>query len=206
MITFRRDVCRIPSIVLLVAGVALVGAGVYSSQSHAESYSDFSTRLSSLKANREPYPELAVKNGFLVDADESSLRGGVSGYVDRPSGKERARLTSYRKVGEFASFYRDENGMLVLHLDKASFFPKDSDELTPEAKQNLEHLAELMRIEGIRTADIYGQADTTDLTAYNEMLSEKRAVAVKNFLEPRIESAEMISYGASGSEPIMLGE
>lgn len=208
MKSYRRDLCRLPSILLLVTGLLLVGFGIYSGPSHAESYGDFSSRLSSLKNSREPYPELAVRNGFLVGADEASLRGGVSGYVDRPSGKERERLEAYREVGKFASFYRDEHGMLVLHLDRGTFFPKDSDELTPEARENLDELANLMRIEGIRTADIYGQADTLDMTAYNEMLSGRRAEAVKNYLEPRLQDADMMSYGASGmeSEALILGE
>ena len=99
----------------------------------------------------------------------------------------------------------DENGCA---LDKTFIlrgvnFEFDSDRLTPEAKEILKQVAQTLQAYPDVKVEIAGHTDAIGTDAYNLGLSEKRAVAVKNFLTTETVDANRMSPNGYGeSQPI----
>ncbi len=70
--------------------------------------------------------------------------------------------------------------------EKTVYFEFDSAVLTPEARQQLDTVAQTLRgAKDVKDADIVGFADRIGSTPYNKDLSRRRAEAVKNYLAQR---------------------
>ncbi|MDH3318560.1 MAG: OmpA family protein [Betaproteobacteria bacterium] len=97
---------------------------------------------------------------------------------------------------------KTERGM-VLTLGDVLFDTGRSD-LKPGAMRTLEQLAAFLRENPERSALIEGHTDSTGAAAYNQALSEQRALAVKNALAERGIAGERISaVGFGPSKPVV---
>ena len=72
------------------------------------------------------------------------------------------------------------------------YFPFDSDQLTTEARQELQGFLEIFQKQPARLT-IYGHCDSKGSHTYNDQLSEKRTSAVKKWLEENGVKDENIS-------------
>jgi peptidoglycan-associated lipoprotein len=80
------------------------------------------------------------------------------------------------------------------------FFDYDSAEISPEGQKALDENAALLKRNATWTVTIEGHCDERGTTAYNLVLGEKRAKAVRNFLVELGISANRLSVVSYGKE------
>ncbi len=80
----------------------------------------------------------------------------------------------------------------------ALFFGFNEDTLTPRSVRQLEIVAEVIMMEGNKKLEISGHTDDVGSDAYNNSLSERRALAVKKILVERGVSPDKISTKGFG--------
>lgn len=172
-----EDICIRPSLTLFGVGLALCTYVLLSGDSMAGSI-----------PIREPYPELAIRNGYFVNHEEVVKRGGVGNHIFRPTGKEEKRIRLYREVGTFSTFHRDADGALEIRLDRNALFGVNESDLSPSAKKKLDKLSELMALEGVQSPAIYTRAEV-----------DQRATTIQDYLDQRLISAELSATELSDS-------
>ncbi|MFZ4762889.1 MAG: OmpA family protein [Alphaproteobacteria bacterium] len=84
------------------------------------------------------------------------------------------------------------------------FFDFDQSNITPQARQILDQAALNAKSGKITHIDLIGHADTSGGVQYNQKLSEKRAVAVANYLAGKgVAKKEMSVSGKGKSQPLV---
>ncbi|HEX4895921.1 MAG TPA: OmpA family protein [Solimonas sp.] len=99
----------------------------------------------------------------------------------------------------------DENGCAVEQkfILKGVKFEFDSDRLTPEAMEILNEVAGTLQAYPDVKVELQGHTDSLGSDAYNQGLSERRAIAVKTYLSGREVAADrMTPAGYGESQPI----
>jgi outer membrane protein OmpA-like peptidoglycan-associated protein len=82
-------------------------------------------------------------------------------------------------------------------------FQPNSARLTPEGKQTLDGVAETLRAQEDLKVEIAGHTDNIGSDAYNTLLSQQRADAVRKYLvEKGIEESRMTAVGYGELEPV----
>jgi len=88
-------------------------------------------------------------------------------------------------------------------LGGEALFASNSDELNPASQQALAELvAELGNYQEITSMEVTGHSDSAGEDGYNLQLSERRAAAVKNFLQAAFPDANVTSSGMGETSPI----
>jgi len=88
-------------------------------------------------------------------------------------------------------------------LSAQSLFQFDSSELTAGGRASLENLInDLQRFQSIQTIRVVGHTDSVGPEAYNQLLSERRAVSIARILQKRYPNIHLVSVGAGESIPI----
>ena len=95
-----------------------------------------------------------------------------------------------------------EANSLLITLDSGILFDVDKYDLRPEAEEVLKNLAIVLKEADIKTFEIDGHTDSDASDEHNQVLSEKRANAVKNFLTSQGTAAEITIKGYGESRPI----
>jgi OOP family OmpA-OmpF porin len=92
---------------------------------------------------------------------------------------------------------------MAVSLSAGALFDLNKDTLKDAGKAELDELA--TRIQGmkeVRSLKIVGHTDSTGTDAYNQQLSERRAAAVKTYLQNHgISSSMMTTLGMGESQP-----
>jgi outer membrane protein OmpA-like peptidoglycan-associated protein len=92
---------------------------------------------------------------------------------------------------------------LVVTFDSGLLFDFDSDELRAEARTNLDNLAANLSSFGDSQLLLVGHTDSVGAATYNLDLSERRALAVGNYLTSKgVPSARITVTGRGETEPI----
>lgn len=83
-------------------------------------------------------------------------------------------------------------------------FAPGSDELRPAARVELDRLAQRIRaLESVESIEVAGHTDNTGAAAFNQDLSERRALSVKRYLvEQGVDEARITTAGYGISRPI----
>jgi OOP family OmpA-OmpF porin len=93
--------------------------------------------------------------------------------------------------------------LMAVSLSAGALFDLNKDTLKDAGKAELDELA--TRIQGmkeVRSLKIVGHTDSTGTDAYNQQLSERRAAAVKTYLQNHgISSSMMTTLGMGESQP-----
>jgi len=88
-------------------------------------------------------------------------------------------------------------------LGGEALFASNSDELNPASQQALAELvAELGNYQEITSMEVTGHSDSAGEDGYNLQLSERRAAAVKDFLQAAFPDANVTSSGMGETSPI----
>ena len=96
---------------------------------------------------------------------------------------------------------------IVVTFDSGLLFAYDSDEITGNARTNLQNLAESLRNYSDTDVLIVGHTDATGSDSYNQGLSERRAAAAANFLATNgITRTRVQTAGRGEVEPIETNE
>lgn len=84
------------------------------------------------------------------------------------------------------------------------FFDFDKSTLTPEAREIVSHAVQTARMNGPVRVTVTGHTDTVGSHRYNQALSERRAMTVKNeMVRMGFNSSEIATSGRSFDEPLV---
>ncbi len=139
----------------------------------------------------------------LVGAGIGAVVGGVAGnqigaYMDN---QERALRDATAQSGA-ASIRRDQD-VLTATFKSDLFFDFDSEQLKPGAYYELNRITSVLNQYPQTTIRVEGHTDTRGSVQYNQQLSERRAIAVKNALvQQGVDPMRIEAYGYGKSQPI----
>ena len=95
-----------------------------------------------------------------------------------------------------------EANSLLITLDSGILFDVDKYNLRPEAEEVLKNLAIVLKEADIKAFEVDGHTDSDAGDKHNQILSENRANAVKNFLTSQGITAEITIKGYGKTRPI----
>ena len=95
-----------------------------------------------------------------------------------------------------------EANSLLITLDSGILFDVDKYDLRPEAEEVLKNLAIVLKEADIKVFEVDGHTDSDAGDKHNQVLSENRANAVKNFLASQGVTAEITIKGYGKTRPV----
>ena len=95
-----------------------------------------------------------------------------------------------------------EANSLLITLDSGILFDVDKYDVRPEAKRALASLATVLKEADVKAFEVDGHTDSDASDEYNQVLSEKRANAVKDFLASQGITAEITIKGYGKTRPV----
>ena len=95
-----------------------------------------------------------------------------------------------------------EANSLLITLDSGILFDVDKYDVRPEAERALASLATVLKEADVKAFEIDGHTDSDASDEYNQVLSEKRANAVKDFLASQGLTSEITIIGYGESRPV----
>ncbi|QND53365.1 OmpA family protein [Phyllobacterium sp. 628] len=117
------------------------------------------------------------RNAALIGAGIGALAGGAVGnYMDRQESELRAQLQ-----GTGVSVTRNGD-QIILNMPSNITFATDQDAVKPQFYATLSSVAVVLRKFDRSIVDVYGHTDNVGGQQYNQLLSERRALSVSNFL------------------------
>ena len=167
-----------------------------------------------------------VENSNIVGGDYSMQIGqnGDGQFTDKDKsvqtdGKGKAKITFNGKTTEVDAKPLEkpekfpklkmvppvpsiEANSLLITLDSGILFDVDKYDLRPEAEEVLKNLAIVLKEADIKAFEVDGHTDSDASDKHNQILSENRANAVKNFLTSQGITAEITIKGYGESRPI----
>ena len=99
-----------------------------------------------------------------------------------------------------------EANSLLITLDSGILFDVDKYDVRPEAEVALKNLAVVLKEADVKAFQIDGHTDSDASDEHNQVLSENRANAVKNFLAAQGLTAEISINGYGESRPIATND
>lgn len=139
----------------------------------------------------------------LLGAGIGAAIGGISGnqigaYMDRQEQELRAAMAE----SDAASIQRTQN-VLTATFKSEVMFDFDSATLKPGAYGEMDRVADILNKYSQTMIRVEGHTDSKGSEAYNQALSGKRAMAVKNALTQRsVDPARIQTVGYGESQPI----
>lgn len=115
----------------------------------------------------------------------------------REQAEERLQEVTQR-LEQIAEVRQDDSGETIITLDSATLFEKGKYALLPVARQNLEQVAEALKMQPETTLTVAGFTSSTGSQEFNQSLSQDRAESVRDYLVSRgipDERIETIGYG-----------
>ena len=142
---------------------------------------------------------LAIKNKELTKAKITF--NGQTTEVDAKPLEKPGKLAKLEMVPPVPSI---EANSLLITLDSAVLFDVDKYDVRvhPEAEEVLKNLAIVLKEMDVKNFEIDGHTDSDGSEEYNQVLSEKRANSVKNFLVSQGVTAEITTKGYGESKPV----
>jgi len=137
--------------------------------------------------------------GCGIDSDGDGVYDGIDQCPDTPRGvRVDARGCPAQETAP--SFFPAGQTTLVLH---GVYFASDKAELTEASRSVLDGVAVQLQAYPEVRVEVAGHTDSTNTEPYNQALSERRAEAVRAYLESRGVAAErMTAHGYGESVPI----
>ena len=134
----------------------------------------------------------------ILGAGIGGLAGaGIGAYMDKQERDLRART-----AGTEVQVVRQGDDLL-LNLPSGITFAYDSSTVQPQFRQTLDQVADILSQYKQTYIDVYGHTDSTGSDSYNQALSERRAVAVADYLASRgVQPARIGTRGFGKSQPI----
>ncbi len=140
----------------------------------------------------------AQRNAVLIGAGVGALGGGAIGnYMDRQENELRQQLQ-----GTGVSVTR-QGDHIVLNMPSNVTFDTDQDQVRGEFYNTLNSVALVLRRYEQTLVDVNGHTDSTGSPAYNQGLSERRALSVANYLNAQgIDGRRFAVNGFGDRQPV----
>jgi outer membrane protein OmpA-like peptidoglycan-associated protein len=137
----------------------------------------------------------AQADAARAQADSARVQAGTARTRDAETAKLQAELESVKAQ-------RTNRGWIVT-LPSSVLFDTADATLKPGGRQNLEQIARVMREHPEATITVEGYTDNQGSTAYNRMLSEQRAMAVKQALvQSGVDASRVMARGYGDGFPV----
>jgi len=144
--------------------------------------------------------------GIIAGAAAGAIAGAAIGrQMDKQEDEFRAALEEEQRRSEI-EIERVTDELLRLTFDSGVTFDYDSALIKPNFTPSLSKVSDVIAKYGSE-AEIVGHTDSTGSEAYNQQLSERRALSVKVYLlEQGVGVDQLSSYGLGESRPIDTNE
>ena len=126
----------------------------------------------------------------------------LKGKTTEVEAKPFERIEKFPKLKMVPPVPSVEANSLLITLDSGILFDVDKYDVRPEAKRALASLATVLKEADVKAFEVDGHTDSDASDEYNQVLSEKRANAVKDFLTSQGIVAEITIKGYGESRPI----
>jgi outer membrane protein OmpA-like peptidoglycan-associated protein len=141
--------------------------------------------------------------GTMLGAGIGAVLGGIAGnqigaYMDRQEQELRTAIAD----SEAASIRREQD-VLVATFKSEVMFDYNSSVIKPGGMNEISRVATVLNNYPQTTIRVEGHTDATGSEAYNQTLSEKRAMSVQNALiQQNVDSRRITTIGFGESMPI----
>ncbi|WP_374295488.1 OmpA family protein [Sphingomonas sp.] len=134
----------------------------------------------------------------ILGAGIGGLAGaGIGAYMDKQERELRERT-----AGTDVQVVRQGDDLL-LNIPSGITFAYDSANVQPQFQRTLDQVANTLAQYNQTYIDVYGHTDSTGSDAYNQTLSERRAVSVADYLASRgVQRARIGTRGFGETQPI----
>ena len=130
----------------------------------------------------------------------------LKGKTTEVEAKPFERIEKFPKLKMVPPIPSIEANSLLITLDSGILFDVDKYDLRPEAERALASLAVVLKEADIKVFEVDGHTDSDAGDKHNQVLSENRANAVKNFLTSQGITAEITINGYGESRPIATND
>lgn len=130
--------------------------------------------------------------GYFIDKNKYYP---ISNNIDLRTEEEPVEVENDIEMVTFKQMIDDGLAVPINNL----FFPINKDKILPESVSELKRVAEIIKANNLKV-EISGHTDNTGENIYNQELSEKRAIAVRDYLVSLDVSDELISIVGHGSK------
>ena len=143
-----------------------------------------------------------AKNLLIENDGKGKAKITFNGKTTEVDAKPLEKPEKFPKLKMVPPVPSIEANSLLITLDSGILFDVDKYDLRPEAEEVLKNLAIVLKEADIKTFEIDGHTDSDASDEHNQVLSEKRANAVKNFLTSQGTAAEITIKGYGKTRPI----
>ena len=126
----------------------------------------------------------------------------LKGKSTEVEAKPLEKLEKFPKLKMVPPVPSVEANSLLITLDSGILFDVDKYNVRPEAERALESLATVLKETDVKAFEVDGHTDSDGGDKHNQILSENRANAVKNFLASQGITAEITIKGYGKTRPI----
>ena len=130
----------------------------------------------------------------------------LKGKTTEVEAKPFERIEKFPKLKMVPPIPSIEANSLLITLDSGILFDVDKYDVRPEAEVALKNLAVVLKEADVKAFQIDGHTDSDASDEHNQVLSENRANAVKNFLAAQGLTAEITINGYGESRPIATND
>ena len=140
--------------------------------------------------------------GAVVGAVGGALAGGAVGrYMDDQKRDLERNLGAEIKSGQ-ARVDKLPNDVVRITMTSQTAFDTNSTEIKPSFHTTMDKVADVVVRYGKTTLTIVGHTDDVGVDAYNQSLSERRALSVAQYLESkRVDSMRLATAGKGETQP-----
>ena len=141
--------------------------------------------------------------GALVGAVGGALAGGVVGrYMDDQKRDLEKNLSQEIKLGQ-ARIEKLPNDVVRVTMTNQTAFETNSTDIKSGFHSTMDKLADVVVRYGKTTLTVVGHTDDVGTNAYNQRLSESRALSVARYLESRkVNSMRLAISGKGETQPV----
>ena len=194
--------------------IAADGTGVYKDENDdvtitiAENSSTYTKGNITVKNNDDGSGTYNDKDKDLLIENDGKGKAIITlkGKSTEVEAKPFERIEKFPKLKMVPPIPSIEANSLLITLDSGILFDVDKYDLRPEAERALASLAVVLKEADVKAFQIDGHADSDASDEHNQVLSENRANAVKNFLAAQGLTAEITINGYGESRPIATND
>ena len=143
-----------------------------------------------------------AKNLLIENDGKGKAKITFNGKTTEVDAKPLEKPEKFPKLKMVPPVPSIEANSLLITLDSGILFDVDKYDIRPEAEEVLKNLAIVLKEADIKAFEIDGHTDSDAGDKHNQILSENRANAVKNFLTSQGITAEITIKGYGKTRPI----
>ena len=143
-----------------------------------------------------------AKNLLIENDGKGKAKITFNGKTTEVDAKPLEKPEKFPKLKMVPPVPSIEANSLLITLDSGILFDVDKYDLRPEAEEVLKNLAIVLKEADIKVFEVDGHTDSDAGDKHNQVLSENRANAVKNFLTSQGITAEIRIKGYGKTRPI----